>query len=223
MSRRDALLATVEACTGLLARPQGEHVATVGRLIQAAIKKEMLDQLSNEWSQLRDEGKIPDEFAESEACQDAFSRVGRAVDSEYVERESLQMIRKIFLAAAMRNDQDGMASHYIEIARLLEIGEVQLLQACYRKSKDPGCTPRKGDVGFQEWAEKIAVESGLKYLGLVEKHAESLAEKKLLEPRRHRDLSGFREHPHFGLTDLSFNMMEYVSSLDLNESQAAVQ
>ncbi|MBO6740724.1 MAG: hypothetical protein JJ916_12805 [Phycisphaerales bacterium] len=217
-STNDLILHSLEVGTAALSRTRSQHIGTVGRLAQSAILGEFWSQFQREWSQLREEGRIKDDYAESKSCREAFSRMASAVEQESLESDVMEFIKDIFLNAASLNSEDGILTHYIEIAKELSAGEVQVLQYCYSRCEDPSYTPPNGGIGFSSWCQKVAESSGLRHEALVEKYADLLIAKKLLKKREHSDLSGFTEGKYCGMTPLGFSLTELASDGLADES-----
>ncbi len=209
---KDMVLQVLEATTGLVELDNRQKLGTLGRIAQSIVHQNFWKQFEKEWNELRTQGRISDDYVESKSCETTFSRMAVSVDTVKVDTESLELIKNIFVNAAMRNSRDGIVNHYIDIAKDLSTGEVQILQACYRNLIDKEYVPKNGLHSFESWCQDLAVSSGLAYSALVEKYADSLIEKKLLKKREHSDLSGFAEGTTCGLTELAVGTMEFAAS-----------
>ncbi len=122
-------------------------------------------------------------------------------------------LKKILLVTAAEDHSsrdDVLPQQYMRLVRELSSGEVLVLLATYTLAK----TPRTRDETRNSaagWLKEIADASGLKFPEFVAIHEEKLLAKNLLEKRRLGDHSGIFRGPHDRLTELGYQLCEFIS------------
>lgn len=208
--------AVIEALTALGAGGKEEVFRSVGHILQRMRSVPLLDALRDEWIRLREEGRIDDEYVNSDQHLNCFQEILGFIDEETPDDTRFKALKAIFLNAATERfeDRDSLLPyHYMRVARKLDSGEVLILRAAYDIQK----TDYEDDSHARSWLERIAEESGLKFPALVEVHERNLIEKKLLSPRKHPDDSGVNLGEGYRLTDFGRELCQFMSSYEPDE------
>lgn len=212
----NATLDTVSAVATLIADPSKAVHSTV-RLIRAVQTGKFVEQLSREWDTLRADGRIAKDYGATDQCRAIFSDLLESLESDNFDSEQLEMLRRLFLAAASEKLSDRnspLPREYISIGRSLSAGELEILAQTYRflpTWREIPVNRRPTDVGA--WLEAMQASTRLKFATLVEVHEDGLMSKKLLLPRMHSDRSGIRTTPpNYRLTDLAVGFCEFLDS-----------
>lgn len=203
----------IEGITGVAASEKKELYLSVGHFLQAVRKGKFLSQLLKEWNQYRDKGRIKEDYQTTEQHYTCIQEILDFLDSDPPEEIRFDILKKIFLVAATEKVTDRnslLPQQYMKVCRTLSSGEIIVLSTAYKISKQ-----RQEYVNYRsaaEWLKKIAEESGLFHTELVKIPEEELMKKHLLSPRVHPDKSGIDVNPHFRLTNLGFDICNYIEN-----------
>src|SRR5690349_21592134 len=69
------------------------------RLIRAYKRKQFMQQLAAEWSELKAEGHIKADYGTTDQCQAELADVLESLEDANFDQEQLNLLRKLFLAA----------------------------------------------------------------------------------------------------------------------------
>src|SRR5437764_6325149 len=81
--------AIAEAMTGWLAAGPKAWMMMTGHIVQATLKAKLLQQVSREIKELRDKGKIPDDFADKKYGFQSWVELLKAIDDETPDEDKL--------------------------------------------------------------------------------------------------------------------------------------
>src|SRR6266566_2559984 len=154
-----------------------------GRIVQAIFKAKLFQQVSREIKELREKGKIPDDFAEKPYGFDSWVELFRVIDEEAPNAEKLKAVKAMFYAVNRINVSDAeriLNYQLFQIAKNLTSGELLLLKIIYEEYKSGGFPRGAQHKSLGEWAKRIAEKCGHKLGALVERDERALVNQGLI-------------------------------------------
>jgi len=212
----EPLSAIAEAITGALASGPKSWAVSSGKIVQAALKGKMFQQFSRELKELREKGKIPDDFADKPYGYQSWSELMTVIDSETPDPERLDAIKAMFYAVNKITASDGeriLAYQLFQIAKKLTSGQLLYLKACHDiyKTRD---FQQSRQTTMVEWLTKVGNRLGHNVHSLLNLDDLALVEMGLLTERRGPDRSAIMEgNAH--LTDLALTFCEEIQKYHL--------
>lgn len=88
----------LEAITGALALGARQLGVAAGRMAQAILKGQMYEQLAEEWRNLREAGKLPDNLGETKHGLYTWAELMKIIDDECPDSEKLDALKAAFYA-----------------------------------------------------------------------------------------------------------------------------
>lgn len=205
------LQSLAEGLTGLAASEKKELMLSVGHLFQALRKGQFLSQFNREWKEFQDKGRIKEDYVSSEQHYCCFQEMLEFLDKDSPDKIRFETLKKIFFVAAtdaQTEKEDVLPHEYMRVCRGLSSGELIVLGTAYRIAKEA----LPNEMGqASEWVVLVAKESGLIHTALVEVHEEELMRKRLLTYRMTSGKTAIQVMPYFRLTDLAYEMCEYIA------------
>jgi hypothetical protein len=151
--------AIAEAMTALLAAGPKAWIGIIGRLVQATLKAKLFPQISQEIKDLREKGKIPDDYADEKKYKYGFKswvELLAFIDEETPDADRLEAVKAMFYGVNKINATDGeriLNYQLLQIAKKLTSGELLLLraifEACQNSDFGTGST-----MPLTQWAAK---------------------------------------------------------------------
>lgn len=199
-----------EGITGLLASDNTTKILIGGKLVQAAIKGNLLTQLGKEFQRLRDAGKIKENLFENENRKAALSEMLSYIDSDLPDAEVFNAMKSIFFASLSvdSTERDEMLAYQLlKICRRLESGDLLVLKVAFNHI---GELEKNGNYDINWWLTQVADELGFssEMVSIFEDH---LIQTKLLSERKHPDKSGIMSPDTYRLTGLGLQMGTFFS------------
>lgn len=176
-----------------------------------------LNKLLEDWNRYGEKGKVKEDYQYSEQHKVCLQEILDFLENDSPDEIRFSVLKKIFLVAAtekISDRNDPLPQQFIKIARKLTDGEVILLRAIFDIVIHRKAWADDPHYSAASWIKEVTKESNLKYTHLVEIYEKSLMDKKLITPRFHPDGSGVHVKPHFRLTDLGFNLCQYIASYE---------
>jgi len=127
------LMAIAEATTALL---PGSLLPAVGRIVQGALKGKIFEQVTGEVRQLREKGRIPDDFAAKKYGFKSWVELLAILDEEVPDEDRLDALKAMFYSVNKINVTDGerIANYQLfQIAKRLTSGQLLLLRASHER------------------------------------------------------------------------------------------
>lgn len=219
---RDSVTNLVEGITGIASSEKRELILSVGHIFQKLRAGQFLASLIGEWERYREKGRVKQDYTSTEQHKACLQELLDFLDKDIPDETRFSVIKQIFLTAATEEITDR-TSHlplqYMRIARTVSSGEILVLLSTFRVAGQPDkSTSHEGSA--HEWLRVVAEESGLKYPELVETHERRLIEKALLMAREFRDGSGIKTGKHYRLTNLGYELCQYVTADDNRDEHA---
>jgi hypothetical protein len=218
----DTLKSLTEGLTGVASSDRKDLFLSLGHIFQRLRAGQFLQTLMNEWNQFRNKGRIKDDYVESEQHKACLQEMLDFLDKDSPEEIRFSFLKRLFLSAAtekVKTRDSVLPQQYMRICRGLSSGEVLILQAAYSIAKKGGY---ENDSSARQWLQIIANESGLELSELVDIHDRTLEEKQLLVPRRHGDRSGVILGKYYRLTNLAFEICEFISAYEERDNTSPV-
>lgn len=178
----EPVTAIAEAITGVLAAGPKAWAVSAGKLVQGALKANLFQQVSREIKDLRDKGKIPEDFSDKKNGFQSWVELMTIIDEESPDPERLDAIKAMFFAVNKVNAADGeriLAYQLFQIAKKLTAGQLLYLKVCYeifRKQEFP-----KNFGHFDEWLTIAAQRLGHNVLSLIRLDDQALVALGLVE------------------------------------------
>jgi len=181
----DPLPAIAEAITGAMAAGPKNWMVMGGRIVQAMLKGKLFQQVSQEIKDLREKGKIPDDFADEKKYKygaKSWVELFRIIDEETPDADRLEALKAMFYGVNKVSASDGeriVNYQLFQIAKKLTSGELLLLRAVFESYQNSDFNP-SGSVSLQQWATKVANRLGHGLIALVLKDERALMEHQLI-------------------------------------------
>jgi hypothetical protein len=211
---KDTLTCLAEGLTGIAAADRKELAFSVGHIFQSLRKGQFLSKLLEEWNKFRQKGQIKDDYVTSEQHYVCLQEFLQFLDKDCPDETRFEVLKKVFIVAATEkvSDRNSLLPYqFLRLCREMSSGEIIVMNTTYEISKSK---PLPDITGANNWLKIIADKSGFNHSSLVEIYEEELMEKRILSKRRHTDGSGVTINPHFRLTDLGFELCEYISNYE---------
>ncbi|HTV50401.1 MAG TPA: hypothetical protein VME21_04385 [Steroidobacteraceae bacterium] len=214
----DAALDVATLAASLASKPR-EAVFSGIRVIRAAIAGRFNEQLRAEYETFVTAGKIKPDYAETAQARTIFADTLESLEDANFDEEQLELLRKLFLAAASETTTDRhtpLVREYIGAGRSLATGEIRVLAAYHRYLPEWEELRKQGFrsalYGPQDAMAVLLTYTGLTHTALIARHERSLVEKGLVRPisldRAEVDQKLFR------LTDFGFAFCEFLKNYD---------
>lgn len=208
-----------EIVTGYIETGNGFWAGFGARLAQAALKGRVFEQFGSEFKQLRDKGKIPDDFAEKKYGYKSWVELLTVLDEEVPDDDRLEALNAMFYSVNKIGVTDGekIANYQLfQIAKRLTSGQLLLLKAAHGRATEKDFKP-DSNIGAKRWLEMAARRLGHQIAGLVEQDERVLIQNGLLTGRFLPDESAVNDG-NGRLTPLAFkfceNLKTYRTDLD---------
>jgi thymidine kinase len=178
------LTAIAETITGALAAGPKDWMLRTGHIVQAILQGKLYQQVSREIKELRDKGKIPDDFADEKKYKYGFRSwvdLLKTIDEKPPDADLLEALMAMFYGVNRVNttDEQRMLSYRLfQTAKRLNSSELVLLQTLYDAFKKQNY--QHGQMGLMAWADKIAKLQGHNLTALVLKDEQVLMAEQLI-------------------------------------------
>ena len=212
----NTLTKLAEGVTGIASAKREDLVLSIGHIFQGIRGGQFLSLFLKEWKSYRDKWRIKDDYQFTEQNYSCLHEILDFLEKDIPDEIRFNLLKQIFLVAATESvsDRDSiLPQQYMKISRKLSTGEILILNATYSIAKETWWREEQ-HFGAQQWLEVLKEKSGLAYRELVEVHEQELIDKRLLSNRTLPDRSGVSIKPHFRLTELGFNICEFLQSYE---------
>jgi hypothetical protein len=182
-----------EFVTGMLADGPKQWSVTGGKIIQAALKGHVFEQVAKEVRDLRKKGKLNDDFGKSKYGYQSWVELLTIIDNERPDPDRLEALKAMFFSVNSVNATDAekvLAYQLFQIAKQLTSSQLLLLKACYelgragdlRKIDQQKRDRSQGLLAASrnDWLELIQQRIGHPVRSLIERDEEKLLEFHLL-------------------------------------------
>jgi hypothetical protein len=161
-------VAIAEAITGALAAGPKAWTLMTGHIVQGILKGKLYQQLGREIKDLREKGKIPDDFADEKQKYGFKSWVEllTVIDEQTPDADRLEALKAMFYAVNRASATDGeriVSYQLFQIAKKLTSGELLLLRAIFDRHdvhSDYTSNPPQATEPLLTWASRMAKSVG---------------------------------------------------------------
>lgn len=213
---KNTFTALIEGLTGGVISKKADYQLTAGRILQSLVKGEFLNQLTIEWKEYREKGKIKDDYQDTTQHIECLQEMLSFLDSDIPDEKRFSLLKKIFLVTAseeITNREDVLPQQLMRICKNLTSGEVLVLLGAYSYNLNEDNSERIRTYAA-DWLRNIAEATELKYVELVELHERGLMDKNLLTKRMYGDKSGVKLGENYRLTSLGVEICKFVEKFD---------
>ncbi|MDB2687521.1 hypothetical protein N9Y42_09950 [Mariniblastus sp.] len=199
-----------EGLSGIAASDKKDWALSVGYLLQRIRSGHFLETLKKEWDDYRVRGKIKDDYLATPQHQECLQSMLDFLDRDSPDETRFNAMRNIFLTIASEERSsrfDVLPQQFMRICRSLNSTEILILQANYALAKS-GHNPEF--YGRGRWTQDVANHSAFKLRSLVQSQEASLAKKCLISESIHHDNSGVERTPHFRMTELGYQLCQFM-------------
>jgi hypothetical protein len=186
----EPLPAIAEMITGAMAAGPKSWMIMGGRIVQSIFKAKLYQQVSREIRDLRDKGKIPEDYADETKYRygaKSLVELFAAIDEDVPDADRLEALKAMFYEVNKINaaDNERIISYQLfQIAKRLTSSELLTLKAAYESMKQGEFSrnPTMGNITIIRWAEIIARQMGHRFVDMVQRDQRRLTEEGLLAP-----------------------------------------
>jgi hypothetical protein len=213
-----------EALTGVFASEISDLKLSAGKLVQASIKGQFIKQLGKELKQYIEKGKIKEDYFATNKDKASLYELLKFIDEEVPDEERFKAMKSIFFMSISNDIQKGqqeLVYELMHICKQLNAGDILVLKSVYdifKESAERGkayITPNTQidltNNSASYWLDIISKKIGHKIPTLIEKHEAVLMGLGLLSPRTLPDKSGIVASPRFRLTELGWEMIDFIT------------
>jgi len=180
------------------------------RIVQGALKGNLLKRFAKEVEDLRKKGKIDDNFGDRKYGFQSWVELLNIIDEDTPDEDRLEALKAMFYSINRVKAADAeqiIGYQLFQIAKKLTSNELLVLKAVYElQNKEKGV---QGIGGFVQWAQAVSRQLGHSLTSLVDHADKALVENQLLTERFHADRSGIA-WPNWRLTDLGLRFCENI-------------
>jgi hypothetical protein len=219
------LAAIAETITGALAAGPKVWTVMTGHIVQGMLKGKLFQQVSKEIKELRDKGKIPDDFADEKKYKYGFKswvELLTVIDEETPDADRLEALKAMFFAVNRTNAADGeriVAYQLFQIAKKLTSGELLLLKVIHETYKAGGLPRTPLSTAASNWRSQMANRLGHGLSALVEQNERALAEYSLIMPIvMSGQLQTIRDDENARLSDLGIRFCKNIETYNAETS-----
>jgi hypothetical protein len=216
----DVVLDVLTLAAGIAMKPKETAFSGI-RLIRAATAGRFSEQLRQEWTEYVAAGKIKADYADTGQARTIFADTLESLEDANFDDEQLDLLRKLFLAAASETTTDrhnALVRECIKIGLTLDTGEIRVLSAYFRYNpewREISVGSRVGSsYGENEAMEVLRKHSGLKYAALIQRHEKALIDKGLVRPLGPGSGYAQIDQKLHRLTDFGFAFCEFLKGYD---------
>lgn len=218
-------LKIAEFLTGVLASDKKDWKLSAGHLIQATIKSSLLTQLGNEIKKYQSEGKIKENFLESDINRASFKELLEFIDSETPDEMRFKAMKSVFFSALVENGDESLAYELMKTCRKLSSMEIQILVANYNiaigKSEPvPHGIEWGSNRRIDYWASNIAEQIGHHVPEIILQYEEHLMMSQLISRKHYPQVNytyfatEFEPTKYFRMTDLGYKLCEFITKYE---------
>jgi hypothetical protein len=210
---REPLGTIAAAVTGVLATGRSEFALTGGRILQAALKGKLYEQVGKEIDKLVEKGKLKEDYASDPLGFKSLLDLLEFIDSEVPDEDRLRAAKAMFCGvnAPNRNETERLVMYqFLKLSRNLSGSQIRTLAVIYEIRS----TWQAGQLlTAHKWLSDVAARMGHNLSSLTELDESALIQYKLVSERTMSDKSGVQA-VNGRLTDLGLKFCEAVQNYD---------
>jgi hypothetical protein len=217
------LTAIAETITGALAAgPQAWTVMT-GHIVQGMLKGKLFEHVGGEIKELRDKGKIAEDFAEQKYGFKSWVELLKTIDDEAPDEDKLGALKAMFYAVNKLGIEDSeriLNYQLFQIAKELTSGQLLLLKVVF-EAYNTRLYAQSEKVLLSGWAQGMADRLGHKVSSLVVRDQVALVNQGLLSARIDISPGAYQPEQHWvdkqnaRITDLGIKFCENLKTYEL--------
>jgi len=196
---------------------------SAGKIVQAAIKGSLLTQLGREIEKHREEGKIKEDYLESDLNRASLKELLKFVDEEAPDEIRFKAMKSIFFSSIDGSDE-SLAYELMQLCKKLSSMEILILSVNYNVVNGTSKPAQKGiewesarQVNY--WAQVIAEQIGHNLPEIVLKYEDHLIGLRLISDRHYpidktRVTENFAPTSYFRLTPLGYKLCEFITKYE---------
>jgi hypothetical protein len=182
--------AVAETITGAMAAGPKSWMIMGGRIIQSIFKARLFQQVSWEIKELRDKGKIPEDFADETKYKygaKSWVELFAVIDEDVPDADRLDALKAMFYEVNKINaaDAERIVNYQLfQIAKRLSSSELLTLKAAYESAQQGEFSRNQpmGNITVVKWAEIVARQMGHQLAEMVLRDQSRLTDEGLLTP-----------------------------------------
>lgn len=200
-----------ELVTGALSLGSSEAILISGRLVQGALKGNLMKQVGREIQDLIKKGRISEDYANSKYGFQTLAELLAFIDSEAPDEDRFNAVKGLFYAIIDKESKGSEILKYqlFQIAKKLNSSQLLTLKASY-EMKTEKSTPSSAE----SWRVTVAQKIGHNSPGLVWNDEVALEQEKLIGSTTFSDNSGIRNAESARLTDLGIKLVESITQYE---------
>lgn len=206
------LVGFIEMLTGFMGTNKSKLLMAAGRVGQGLVKGEGLKQLFLEVQELREKGKIKDEYLNSKYGKKTFADILKLIDEENIDPAKWDAIKQVFFTTVSSNseEKDRVRAYYLmQTCLLLKALDFEVLRVCYEIYLTPNHA-YKSIRTAGDWVRIVSDKLGYGLPEFVEKSENKLIDQGLISNRTFSDRSGVNTGQNFRLTRLGIALCEMI-------------
>jgi hypothetical protein len=204
-----------ETVTGALAEGKKGVVASAGRLVQGALKCQLLTQFGREIKYFQEKGRIKEDYAKDKYGFQTWVELISAIDSDLPDEERLKAMKALFFAANAINVTDGEKIGRYQLfclAKKLTSGQLLILKAAHQLSNQGAF--HRGSINTDQWMVQISRHLGHGLVALIDSDDQTLVDFRLLNRRSSDGPGSATDGTNARLTDLGLRFCEMIASYE---------
>lgn len=210
-----------EFILGIVKSDRADWIDSSGRLFDAVLKNRLIIQLGNEIERYRQEGKIKQDFLETDCNQMSFKELLNIIDDDPPDEVKFNAIKSLFLAGVAKSSSEKdeiLTYQYLQITKSLCSGELLMLKAAYQIANYKPIHELRNvstvDPSKHNWLNAVARQAGFVQIDLADLYSENLVRLKLLLPIDGKNPEQVLVGDKYRLTTLGVSLCEYMMMFD---------
>jgi hypothetical protein len=176
---KDPMAVIAAAVNELLLHPT-TFASTAIRIAHATLQGKMYEQFAAEIKDLREKGKLPDDFSKNKNGYKTWIDLLKVIDDEAPDEDRLEALKAAFYAANKIKSTDGdriVAYEVFQIAKTLQSNEILVLRAYWSAWKDQDLCQQ---MQLHDYQQVLAKVLGHTQMELIVAGVHTLGEKRLV-------------------------------------------
>lgn len=207
---------TTVAKSALKGEITADAVGFLSNVAQRGKKSGYLVAVKTEWEKLAEEGRIDQEYSNSEIGQMCMVELLDFLDKDLPSDKKFEAMKNIFLqAATQKKDKwnNPQPLHLMKVCRQMEAAEIIILSTLFKGKKEKTIAELNKISSADQWPSEVSKASGgLVTKGIVDFYEQPMIDKRLIGDRNYTDRSGIKNIDRFRLTDLGLELAEFLEN-----------
>lgn len=225
---KEAPVQLAEVVTGILGSESTEWKMSAGRIIQSALKGNLLTCLGNELKKYKDKGEIKDDFLATDTNRMAFNEILKMIDGNDIPDETkFKAVKSIFVYGVSQdsNPEDEFLSYeFLKTVTSLSGTEILILKANYEIANreylsdvERMLTNNVAPHSRQGWMNIVSTQMKLPgFNAFVGKYEENLERLGLISPKNYENQFSrdFIHTNRFRLTEMGYKFCKFMTEYE---------